>query len=105
MDGPGFHVEIGVLDSAAAGIRQSVADQTGSALEDLDRGAATYGHDRLHGAMETFCDRWNDGLDILIKDAAAIADILGRTAQAYRHADGAAAGRLAVDPGKRVIDG
>ena len=59
MDGPGFHVEVGVLESAAAGIRQSVADQKGSALEDLDAGSATYGHDGLHGAMENFCDRWN----------------------------------------------
>jgi hypothetical protein len=103
MDGPGFHVEINVLESAAAGIRQSVADQ-GSALEDLDGGSATYGHDGVHGAMETFCDRWNEGLDILIKDADAIGDILGKVAQAYRDADAAAAGRLTTDPGVQVVD-
>ena len=104
MDGPGFHVEINVLESAAAGIRQSVADQKGSALEDLDGGSATYGHDGVHGAMETFCDRWNEGLDILIKDADAIGDILGKVAQAYREADAAAAGRLTTDPGVQVVD-
>jgi hypothetical protein len=104
MDGPGFHVEIGVLESAAAGIRQSVADQQGSALEDLDGGAATYGHDGVRGAMQTFCDRWNEGLDILIKDAEAIGDILGKAAQAYRDADAAAAGRLTTDPGLRAVD-
>ena len=71
MDGPGFHVEIGVLDAAAAGIRQSVADQKGTALEDVDGGSATYGHEGVHNAMETFCDRWNEGLDILVKDAGA----------------------------------
>ena len=105
MDGPGFHVEVDVLDSAAAGIRQSVADQTGSALDDLDGGAATYGHDGLHGAMATFCGRWNEGLDILIKDADAIGDILGKAAQAYRDADAAAAGRLTTDPAEQVVDG
>jgi hypothetical protein len=104
MDGPGFHVEVGVLESAAAGIRQSVADQKGSALEDLDASSATYGHDGLHGAMENFCDRWNEGLDILIKDADAIGDILDKVAQAYRQADAAAAGRLTTDPGVQVVD-
>jgi hypothetical protein len=104
MDGPGFHVEINVLESAAAGIRQSVADQKGSALEDLDGGSATYGHDGVHGAMATFCDRWNEGLDILIKDADAIGDILGKAAQAYRDADAAAAGRLTTDPGVQAVD-
>jgi hypothetical protein len=104
MDGPGFHVEIGVLDSAAAGIRQSVADQKGSALEDLDGSSAAYGHDGLHGAMETFCDRWNDGLDILVKDADAIGEILQKAAQAYRDADAAAAGRLTTDPAEQVVD-
>lgn len=103
MDGPGFHVEVGVLESAAAGIRQSVADQGRSALEDVDGGPATYGHDGLHKAMETFCDRWNEGLDILIKDAGTIGDMLGRAAQAYREADAAAAGRLTSDPAGRVV--
>jgi hypothetical protein len=104
MDGPGFHVEVGVLQDASAGITQSVADQRGSALERLDGGAATYGHDRLHGAMENFCDRWNDGLDILVKDADAIGAILRQAATAYRDADAAAAGRLTTDPAERVVD-
>ena len=104
MDGPGFHVEINVLENAAAGIRQSVADQKGSALEDVDGDSASYGHDGVHGAMETFCNRWNEGLDILIKDADAIGDILGTAAQAYRNADAAAAGRLTTDPGVRAVD-
>ena len=104
MDGPGFHVEIGVLDAAAAGIRQSVADQKGTALEDVDGGSATYGHEGVHHAMETFCARWNEGLDILIKDAGAIGDILTKAAQAYREVDAAAAARLTTDPAEQVVD-
>ena len=104
MDGPGFHVEIGALESASAGIEESVADQKGSALSHLDRAASVYGHDRLHQSMENFCDRWSDGIDILTKDAEAIGDVLGKVAQAYRAADQASAGRLTSDPGKPVVD-
>jgi hypothetical protein len=104
MDGPGFHVEIGVLEAAAAGVVDSADEQRASALEKVDRDAATYGHDRLRASLATFCDRWSDGLDMLLKDAHAIADILGRAAWAYRDADAASAGRLTADPGKRVLD-
>jgi hypothetical protein len=69
MDGPGFHVEVGTLESASDGIEESVADQKGSALSHLDRAESVYGHDRLHKSMGNFCDRWSDGIDILTKDA------------------------------------
>jgi hypothetical protein len=105
MDGPGFHVEVGTLESASAGIEESVADQKGSALSHLDRAEMVYGHDRLHKSMENFCDRWSDGIDILTKDAKAIGDVLAKVAQAYRAADQAAAGRLTIDPGQQVVDG
>ena len=105
MDGPGFHVEIGTLKSASAGIEESVANQQESALSRLDRAESAYGHDRLHKSMENFCDRWSDGIDILIKDAKAIGDLLDKVADAYQAADRAAAGRLTTDPGKPVVDG
>ena len=105
MDGPGFHVEIDVLETASAGIAGSVADQRRSPLEDLDRGEKTYGHEALQGAMKTFCDRWNEGLDILLDDAGAIGDILTRAAREYRKVDQAAAARLTGDPAEWVVDG
>jgi hypothetical protein len=86
MDGPGFHVEIGTLKSASAGIEEGVADQKASALSHLDRAEGVYGHDRLHKSMENFCDRWSDGIDILTKDAKAIGDLLGKVADAYQAA-------------------
>jgi hypothetical protein len=104
MDGPGFHVEIGTLKSAAAGIEESVADQKKAALSHLDRAQGVYGHDRLHTSMENFCDRWSDGIDILTEDAKAIGDILDKVAEAYRTADQAAAGGLTTDPGRPVVD-
>lgn len=105
MDGPGFHVEIGTLESASAGIEESVADQKGSALSHLDRAESVYGHAGLHKSMENFCDRWSEGIDILTKDAKAIGDVLGKVAQAYQAADRGVAGRLTTDPGKSVVDG
>jgi hypothetical protein len=104
MDGPGFHVEIGALEGAASGIAQSVADQRESALDQLDRDEATYGHAGVHKAMENFCDRWSDGLDIMVKDADAIAGILTAAAKAYREADASAASRLISDQAARVVD-
>jgi hypothetical protein len=104
MDGPGFHVEIEVLEAAGTGIAGSVADQERSPLADLDRGAQTYGHEGLHGAMKTFCNRWNEGLDILLDDAGAIGDILARAAHQYRTVDQVAAASLTGDPAERVVD-
>lgn len=105
MDGPGFHVEIGVSKSASAGIEDSVADQKGSALSHLDQAESVYGHARLHKSMEDFCDRWSDGIDILTRDAKAIGDVLDKVASGYQAADDAAASRLTTDPGKPVVDG
>lgn len=97
-------MELEALESASAGIRQSVADQRGSALEDLDRAAGAYGHAGLHRAIENFCDRWNEGLDILTGDAEAIGTILSDAAKAYRAADAASQGRLTTDPAEAIVD-
>ncbi|WP_433371361.1 hypothetical protein ACQPZX_47335 [Actinoplanes sp. CA-142083] len=104
VDGPGFHADVGVLQGAADGVTHSVADQHGAALDQVDRTSGTYGHDGLHHAMENFCDRWSDGLDLLLKDAEAIGELLGAVAGAYRDADSASAGRLTTDPAERVVD-
>ena len=104
MDGPGFHVEIGVLEAAAHGIIRSVAEQHTLELKRVDGPEAMYGHAGLHAAMEKFCDRWNTGLGMLFEDAQEIGDILAEAAQSYRDADAAAAGRLTGDPAERVVD-
>ena len=104
VDGPGFHAEVDVLQSAADGVTASVADQRGAALDQVDRGGEAYGHDRVRQAVESFCDRWSEGLDLLLEDAEAIGDLLAEVARAYRDADAAAAGRLTTDPAERVVD-
>jgi hypothetical protein len=104
MDGPGFHVEIGVLESTATGIAESVGDQQELQLKRLDGPEVIYGHSPLGRSMENFCDRWSSGLDILFEDAQEVGATLTDAAQAYREADEAAAGRLTSDPAVPVID-
>jgi hypothetical protein len=105
MDGPGFHVDVSKVTEAARGIAGSVGDQDHLALKKVPGGSGQYGDDDLHDALSDYCDRWSDGLDILIKDAKAISDSLSRVAQAYQAADQAAAGRLSSDPATGAVDG
>ena len=104
MDGPGFHVDVDVLEVAAADIAQSVADQRAAPLADVDLAAGAYGHAGLHRSIQDFCERWNAGLDLLLEDAKTVSDVLARASRAYREADTGAAGRLSADPAERVVD-
>lgn len=104
MDGPGFHVDVEKVEEAASGIHRSVSDQANFALRGLCGDTQLYGHGGIHDALMNFCVRWSDGLDTLTGDADAIGDVLGRVAQAYRAADGAAADSLKVDPGEQAVN-
>lgn len=104
LDGPGFHVDVGVVGEAATGITQSVQDQDNFALRGLCGEVDLYGHAELHGALREFCSRWSDGLDVLTDDAAAIGETLSKVVQTYRQVD-AAAGSLGADPGERAVHG
>jgi hypothetical protein len=104
VDGPGFHVDVSVLDEVAKGVRESVADQTATALNDVIEATAC-GHTRLDAAIANFCVRWNGGIDVLTVDASAIADGLGHAASLYRQVDAALAGALIGDPGVQAISG
>jgi hypothetical protein len=70
----------------AEGIAASIGDQRQFELRRLPGYAGQYGDDDLHDALAEYCNRWNDGLDILIDDAKAISDTLFRVAQAYQRA-------------------
>ena len=66
VDGPGFHVDVDVLDAAGKGITQSVHDQETFALRGLCGDAELYGHAGVHNALADYCARWSAGLDTLI---------------------------------------
>jgi hypothetical protein len=105
MDGPDFHVDVAKVTEAATGVAASIGDQHQFELRKLPGPAGQYGDDDLHDALAKYCDRWNDGLDILIKDTKAISDSLFRVAQAYQASDQGAASRLTSDPATGVVDG
>ena len=104
LDGPGFHVDVDVLQGAAAGIAQTVHDQEMFALRGLCGEAGLYGHSGLHDALADFCARWSQGLDKLSEDAEAIGDCLAHVAGVYRDTDEAAAAQMRVDPGTTAVD-
>jgi hypothetical protein len=105
MDGPGFHVDVSKITEAAKGIADSMGDQEHFALMKLPGPPGQYGDGDLHGALSDYCDRWSDGLNILIKDAKAISDSLCHVSRAYQAADQAVAGRLSSDPATGAVDG
>jgi hypothetical protein len=104
MDGPGFHVDIESLERASGGIARSINEQERHRLKDVCGEQAAYGDVAVHRALEHFCARWDDGLDLLIEDAKKVSDILGRAAMAYRAVDNASAATLRGDPGAQVTD-
>lgn len=103
VDGPGFHVDVDVLDNAGKGITQSVHDQETFALRGLCGDAELYGHAGVHNALADYCARWSAGLDTLTEDAGVIGDCLTHAADAYRGIDEAAARQLPADPGTAAI--
>ena len=105
MDGPGFHVDVAKVTEAAKRIADSIVDQHQFELRKLPGHAGQYGDDDLHDALAEYCNRWNDGLDILLKDAKAINETLFRVAQAYQASDQGAATRLTSDPATGAVDG
>ena len=104
MDGPLFHADVDLLDSAAEGIRASTAEQARAPLGRMANRAADYGHAELHRSMERFCGRWNDGLDLLLEDTRTIAELLERAADTYRSVDRGSAATLTADPARPVVD-
>ena len=104
MDGPGFHVEPDVLDDAARGMAETVADQDVAGLEALAGPPERYGHEAVHAAMTVFCAAWTVGVDALCDRARRNGTSLREVALAYRDADAHAAVALAGDPGAAVVE-
>lgn len=104
MDGPGFHVDVDVLDTAAKSMHDIVADQDNSELRRLCGGPEMYGHDAVHAEFSGFCQAWSVGLDALCDRARWMGDELGNCARTYREVDQAAAQKLTDDPALQVVD-
>lgn len=104
MDGPGFHVDVDVLDTAAKSMHDIVADQDNSELRRLCGGPEMYGYDAVYAEFSGFCQAWSVGLDALCDRAQWMGDELGNCARTYRDVDQAAAQKLTDDPALQIVD-
>lgn len=103
MDGPGFHVEVDVLESASTSMGEIVHDENSFQLRGLCGEPPLYGHDGVHGALAEFCGRWSVGLDALADRAGDLGDLLGKAAKAYRAAEHSNIAALKDDPGRDAV--
>ncbi|MEV6907571.1 hypothetical protein [Amycolatopsis sp. NPDC051071] len=103
MDGPGFHVEIEVLEGASKNMSQIVHDQDSFELRGLCGEPPLYGHDGVHAALAEFCGSWSVGIDALSDRASDLGDLLGKAAQAYRAVEHDNTSALKTDPGIDAI--
>ncbi len=99
MDGPGFHVDVDVLESASTSMGEILHDQDSFELRGLCGDSPLYGHDGVHGALAEFCGRWSIGLDALADRAGDLGDLLGTAAKAYRAVEHDNTAALKGDPG------
>ncbi|WP_246258234.1 hypothetical protein [Amycolatopsis anabasis] len=104
LDGPGFHVEIEVLETASKNMSDIARDQDSFELRELCGDPALYGHDGVHAALAEFCGGWSVGLDALSDRAQRMGDSLGAAAKAYREAERTRKDALTTDPGVEAVD-
>jgi len=90
----GFRVDLGGLESAAAGVTETLADLKAARVDSLDASAAAYGHSHLAATVKDFCDRWEIGIEYLATDGREITQRLNDSLKAYLCADKAAKGRM-----------
>jgi hypothetical protein len=90
----GFRVDLGALESSAAGVNETLADLQTARVDALDGSEADYGHDHLAETVKDFCDRWEIGIEHLATDGREIAQRLTDSVKAYLAVDKAAKGGM-----------
>jgi hypothetical protein len=90
----GFSVDLGALEEAATGVNFTINAIRKTKVDKLAGQADDYGHDHLAKTVKDFCDRWEIGVEHLVKDGMEIAQRLTDSVRAYVTADEAAKGRM-----------
>lgn len=103
MDGPGFHVDVDVLESASKSMSDVVHDQGSFELRGLCGEPNLYGHAGVHDALAQLCGQWSVGLDALPDRASDLGDLLGKAAAAYRAVEHSNTDALKTDPGLDAV--
>lgn len=104
----GFEVELDVLKGAADAVSQTMRDMQSCQVDDICGPPEEYGHDGLHAAFEHFCGRWQEGVEILLEDGAAISEALRGALRSYSEMEQAAEDTLrgrGPDPAAESVDG
>ncbi|WP_424187293.1 hypothetical protein ACOBQX_05625 [Actinokineospora sp. G85] len=81
--GDGFEVDPAALRGAGEGVFELIRLMDAGEVEDLDRDSDAVGHDRLAEVLESFCDRWQVGVENLLADGGEMARRLVDTAAQY----------------------
>ncbi len=95
-EGSGFSVDLDALGSAAGGIIGVLAELDAHQVNGIDCDPVSFGHDRLAGTTNDFCDCWRKGVKNLAQDGQQIADRLVQTVNTYGQADASARDALKI---------
>lgn len=87
----GFTVDVDALTAAGQGIKDVMSKLDQMSVEDIDCDSDSVGHSGLADRLESFCGRWQIGVENLLEDGAQIAQRLLDSAEAYRGHDNAIA--------------
>jgi hypothetical protein len=85
----GFYVDFAALQQAAEGVTDTINAMVTRKVSDIDAPRHAFGHDRLGDTVADFCDRWEVGVEHLVKDSREVAERLNRSVNAYLHVDSA----------------
>jgi hypothetical protein len=87
----GFNVNATALTDAGQGIADLMKQMSENKVEDIDCDAGAVGHEGLAGKLESFCGRWQVGVENLLKDGSQFSQRLLDSAATYRGHDDAIA--------------
>jgi hypothetical protein len=78
-----FQVDLVALTDAASGVNGTIDMLEEHRVEDIDCPKTAFGHDRLGAAVSDFCDRWQHGVNCLVKDGREVAGRLTASVNTY----------------------
>lgn len=84
-----YEVDLPALVQAAQGMTEAVQLFKDKDVHDLVPTRESLGHDAVSSATGEFTDRWERGINNLVRDVEEIAGRLGRVAMNYAEADAA----------------
>ncbi|MCO5967692.1 hypothetical protein [Actinoallomurus soli] len=90
----GYKVNFDALAEAATGVNGTILALQNNKVSDIDGKKADYGDGDLGGMIADFCDRWEIGVEHLIKDSKEVANRLALSALAYAKAEKTSVARL-----------